>query len=790
MEYALVLLWLVAFQALAFVGLPVAARLFPRFPDRGAALSLPVSLFVATTVVYWVGHLSFGRWTAALGVLAVAGLSALVVWNNRPRVYKGLIRPRAYAEAVTVFTVAFLFLVAVRAVDPAIVPGGGEKFLDFGIFKSLMRAEALPPEDMWWAGDHVMYYYGGHLMAAVLSSLTGTAPRYAYNLALAGFYASLVTAVYGLGGAVADARGASSRVGGVFAAFLVGFASNLVAPVVGLIWVLPQTLASQIADRVADALRDSGGELSSSGQLVLDGIGEFSYWAPSRVIPGTINEFPLFAFYNGDLHGHMLSTQFLILAAALGYAYFRTPPENRGRRRLLAFGVLPAVVALLGLVNVWSLPTGLGVVWLALVFAPADPLTLFPGVSARERAAPVPDGGGEPSPATALLGEGRRVAAALAATGVVGALAVVWLSPFLVGVLLASSSSRSLAFLPDQSTAVGLLLVHGAFLAVFAGYLWPRAREAFDTDAVRVGGLAALAALLAWLAGYPVVVLVVPLLAVGWLLLRADGSVGYEAVLLIAGAGLVTLVEFAYVEDNAIAGRFNTVFKVYMQVWVLWGTAAGAMLAALVSDRVAPAARPRSVGGFDVSRGDLAAVGAAVLLVSTGLYGGLTMQDHFTTDGELATDDATLDGLAYLETQHPDEAEAIHWLDDREGRPHVVTAPGSPYQWSSPVPSLTGLPAVVGWVYQEGAYRGYDVADRREEDVDFIYTDASWENRAELLAKYDVEYVYVGPLERERYDGEDLRFGDRPGYDPVFENDGVVVYRVDYSELETGGSES
>lgn len=200
MEYGLVLLWLLTFHALALVGLPLTSRLFPQFPDRGATFALPVSIIVVTVVVYWIGHLGFGRWTAYLGNAVLVGLSLLVFWGGRLRASgrQNTLRPRVYADAAVVFTIAFLFLVAVRAVDPAFIPGGGEKFLDFGILKSLMRADGLPPEDMWWAGDHVLYYYGGHLMAATLSYLTGTAPQYGYNLALAGFYASLVTAAMAL----------------------------------------------------------------------------------------------------------------------------------------------------------------------------------------------------------------------------------------------------------------------------------------------------------------------------------------------------------------------------------------------------------------------------------------------------------------------------------------------------------------------------------------------------------------------------------------------------------------
>lgn len=792
MEYVLVLLWFVAFQALSFTALPLAGRLFPGFPDRGAAFALPVALVVVTTVVYLIGHVEFGRWTAFVGVAVLAGLSAVALWRDRSLLDREQGDDgdgptlRAFGEAAVVFGVAFAFLVAIRAVDPAIVPGGGEKFLDFGIYKSLMRSETLPPEDMWWAGEHVQYYYGGHLMTATLTHLTGTVPRYAYNLALSGFYASLVTGAYGLGTAMADARGARGRLGGTFAAFFVGFASNLVVPVTSLVWLLPDSLAGGVASTIADSLRGPEGNLAHAGELIQGGLDEFGYWAPSRVIPNTINEFPLFAFYNGDLHGHMLSTQFLLLVAALGFAYYRTSPGNLRRRRALAFGVLPVVVALLGLVNVWSLPTGLGVVWLAFVFAPADTRSLFSGLSTGTQGAPVSDGGetvGRASPGALVRGETRTIVSALAGVAVVGILAVAWLSPFVVGVLLQSATHRSLDFLPPRTSATGLLLVHGAFLLVFALYLWPRTRETFSVETGRFGLLVALVILAAWMAGAAVFALVVPLLLFGWLVLRADGDAGYETVLLVAGAGLVTLVEFAYVEDGAISGRFNTVFKVYMQVWVLWGTTAGAMLAVLLSERVGPAGWSRSVGGLDVSRSDLLSVVAAVLVVSTGLYGGLTLQNHFTRNGELVdADDATLDGLAYLETFHPAEGEAIHWLDERRGQPHVVTAPGKPYQWSSPVPSLTGLPAVIGWVYQEGAYRGYDAAEYRKQDVDLVYT-GTWSDRAELLKKYDVRYVYVGPLEREEYPDADLDFSQFPGIEPVFENSKVVIYRVDHSEL-------
>ncbi|WP_137287145.1 DUF2298 domain-containing protein [Halorussus salinisoli] len=805
MEYALVLLWFVVFQALAFVALPLTTRLFPRFPDRGAAFALPVAMVVVTTVGYWVGHLAFGRWTAVLGVAVLAGLSGIVLWSDRSLRDGGDVRPardarlaiptRAYAETIVIFGIAFAFLVAVRAVDPGIFPGGGEKFLDFGILKSLLRAEVLPPQDMWWAGGHVLYYYGGHLAAGLLTHLTGTEAQFAYNLALSGFYAMLVTAAYGLAGAMADARGVSRRTAGAFGAFFVGFAANLVTAVTGAIWLLPDSMARRVADWVAEPIAES-----TSGELVTEGLDSFGYWGPSRVIPQTINEFPLFSFLNGDLHAHMVSTPFLLLVAALGFSYYQSGPGALRRRRGLAFGVLPVVVGLLGLVNVWSFPTGLGVVWLAVLFSPADPLTLFPGVSSDETAEPVADGGagsghggtessdgGAASVAgLSLLGEARRITGAFAVTGVVATVAVAWVAPFVFGILLRSAGNRSIAFLPEPASAVGLLLVHGTFVVVFAAFLWPRARAAFDVEPARFGLLAVALVGYAWVLNYAVLVLVVPLLVFGWLLLRtvgdapdAEGGVGYETVLLVAGAGLVTLVEFVYVKDSAAGGRFNTVFKVYMQVWVLWATAAGTALATLVASS---GPSDWTLPGVGIDRSEVMGALAAVLVVSTALYGGMALGGHFTSDHH-RIDDPTLDGKAFAEDYHPDEAAAIAWLDDREGQPHIVSTPGRDvYAWSSPAASLTGLPTVVGWVYHEGIYRGHDASKARAEEVDRIYT-GSWGDRVERLQRYDVKYIYVGPQARERYDADELQFSEYPGIEEVFREDGVVIYRVHQSKL-------
>jgi YYY domain-containing protein len=740
MDYLLVVWWLLVVQAIALASWPLAAALFERFPVRGAGLALPVGFVVIWQVGYWVGHVSFGPLTA---LIAVGALVAASIFVQR----RLDIRPdyREYVDTVLVFTIAFLVLVWIRALDPAVHPIGGEKFLDFGLVKSLLRADTLPPEDMWFAGEPVAYYYGGHLLAALLTYLTGTLPAKAYNLALATGYATLVTAAYGLTGALGHVRGVDRRLAGAIGAVLVGVASNLATPLHALSWVLSDGLVAGVYP-------------GDAGDLAADPSG-FSYWDASRIIEGTINEFPFFAFLNGDLHAHMLSTPFMLLVAGLLFAYTQTAPDRRRRRLALLFGAVPPVAGLLVVVNTWSFPTAIGLSALAVIFGPGDPITLL--------GRPGDDG-----PWT----EPRRVALGLGVAVLVGLLSLVWIFPF----LLDSASTRSVALLPDRSGLSEALLVHGAFLLVFAAYLVDRSRN-WRLGLVAIGGVAVLAVGLDRLATLGLVAVALALVLDGWYRLRsADGftpdGVGFETLLLVAGAGVVCIVELAYVKEQAGPGRMNTVFKTYMQVWVLWAVAAGAMLVTLL---------PRPSMSVPAPQTDRLERGArvtavAVLLLSLSLYAGFALSDHTANAPE-----PSLDATAFVEQRHAGEAAAIDWLDAQPGRPVIVTAAPGGYRWNpgdgkgaSAPSSLTGIPTVAGW-YHERGYRGTDVFGQRVDDVEVIYSGGA-DQQAQLLAQYDVAYIYVGPAEQARYE---ITVTNRPWLSVAHRSGSVTIYRVDQSAL-------
>lgn len=795
MEYGQVVLWLGTLIGLSALGLPITSSVFATLPQRGAGFAPAVALGVVSIVAYWVGHLQFGP--SAL----VAGLGVLVAGSAVAYRLGVDLDWRGFGEAMVLFGVAFCFVVAIRAVDPGLLPFV-EDFLDYGMMKSILRASYLPPEDFWFAGTRVRYHYGGHLTAALETMLTGTQSAVAYNLALAGFYATLVAGAYELAGAIAAASGRSPRVAGLFGAYFVGVAGNVLVPLTGLLHVLPSSLGSPLVAVVADGLGDS------AGSLVTRGLGAFDYWDAYGVIPDSFTPFPLLLALHSELHAPLTSAPFFLLVLGVWYAYYRTPESEPRRRRLLAFVVAPLVTGYTMVTDVWTAPTAMGVAWLALTFAPAPPETLLPDrvrtlpatLLGRMSAIPTSASGGGTVTDRVRL-EVQRVGVALTLASVLAGVTIASMAPFVFGTV--AGGKESVAFVPfhARSSLSALLLVHGAFLAIFALYLKTQVSVPTATASANVrwaGGLAVFGlAVIALVVQTPAIVLFLPLVAVSWYALRCE-TVGFETVLLLAGAGLVVLPEFVYVanQDYVIPGRGNTVFRVYMQTWLIWGTATGVVIPHLV-------AVPEISWPPPVRRQTVVTVFVVGLVGSTALYGGFAVFGHFdrafkepTTEGEQATyvyeatrmqdgpipptRPPTLNGLLYGEVTHPNETRAIKWLDHHvKGTPTLVTAPGGRWEWRSAAAALTGIPTVAGSGH-ELVYREWETYYGRVNDVRAIYT-ASPERRVDLLKKYDVRYVYVGPGERQRYDIWEFSLLD--GVSVAYRNRGVTIYAVDQSEL-------
>jgi YYY domain-containing protein len=260
----------------------------------------------------------------------------------------------------------------------------------------------------------------------------------------------------------------------------------------------------------------------------------------------------------------------------------------------------------------------------------------------------------------------------------------------------------------------------------------------------------------------------------------------------IAMTGIAFCLSLA-VEHYALhgdIGRMNTVFKFYLQVWMLLG------LVAAIGAAMAVVRARRQIG----IAGRVAWSIAGAFLILAGL-----IYPVLATPGRL--DDRfnqlprTLNGMAYMESATYDDNphdnnqivsyslagddHAITWLQDNIAGSPVVLEGNTPlYRWGSRVSVYTGLPDVIGWDWHQKQQRmSYsELVDIRLADVHSMLNDAvPFAKIAPLLDKYHVQLIYIGALERAYYDAAGLqKFAAAAAAGQltvIYQAEGVTIYR-------------
>ncbi len=235
----------------------------------------------------------------------------------------------------------------------------------------------------------------------------------------------------------------------------------------------------------------------------------------------------------------------------------------------------------------------------------------------------------------------------------------------------------------------------------------------------------------------------------------------FVLLLILLATLLVFMPEFFYLRDQ-FGWRINTIFKFYYQAWLLWGIAVAFGVVWLL-DRARGAVRVGIQAGL-------------VVLLGIGfIYPVLGILDK--THGFRPAQGLALDGTRQGYYLSQDELAAIDWLRDAPSG-YLVEAVGGSYSAYGRVSANTGYPTVLGWPGHESQWRGGSrEMGTRERDIQNLYTTRDWDEARRILDLYDIQYVYIGPLERAAYTVSDLKF--QRFMNPVFSQGPVVIYELD-----------
>jgi YYY domain-containing protein len=787
-------------EVLGLLLLPLTVTVCHNLPDRGWAFSKTLGLAIFSFVVWlplmYVSALPYSRpfILAVAVVLAVLGLVGF--WRLRLELFKFIRLNVAYILASEVVFLGMVFVLGwLRSYGPEI--RSYEMFMDEGFIAAIMRSPHFPPNDMWFAGYSINYYYYAHYTIATAAKLLGQSPSIAFNTGICIFF-------------------------GLTAVNLFGVTCNIVSWARYLRVSVRQEAAIERPDKVHPSLLRSipFGFLSMVMGLVLGNLAATQQWwqnhgnvsaydwfAPSRVIDKTINEFPAFSFLLSCFHAHVLALAFTILAIGLAFNLFL---EFDGKG-LFVFGqgwrlgftlvVTALVISGLFVMNGWDYPTYMG---LALVC-----------IGLQQ-----------------WLAYGARFHPHLLLDVLMPCISLVALSfllyvPFYLH-FISPSQGIGIVAASERSPLANVLLIYGLFAFVFLSLLLASVLKHPLFSFFHLVGLTEDEAALSRWSRIGMIAIGCFVLLCLVLLFVMPNSITFLLATTIALAGVVLLIynigdrahaftlllgalAFALIAGcevfflrDVFAGnypRMNTVFKFYFQAWALLAIASGAGTF-FILESLRPMA---SMSANTRIWQRLSGIGWGVVLVAFVIaacaypvaapYVRYAHVDPLTQRSYLVRTDS-LDGLTYLKTDaaNPGDYDAIRWLNANVQGDPVIVEPigvdsnnnvGGDYSNYSRISAFTGLPTLMGWVGHEYQWRvrwldneaNNAEFQRRIGDVDTIYTSTDPNAVLSVMKHYNAQYIYVGPLEYARYPKVDLhRFSTFMRV--VYNAEGVTIYQV------------
>ena len=659
------------------------------------------------------------------------------------------------------FFLALLSWAFVKAHEPDI--HGLEKFMDFGFMQTLYNSYFFPAPDMWWSGGLINYYYFGHLVTAVLTKLSGLDLSVTFNLMLATLFALTLTMSFSIGyqlsvisSHMSDVSHKQSDVrwrlrlkallSGLLTSFLVTFAGNMqtlyaftkgytgenVVPFWTIVWSFQEFFSK-----------------------VGEGINRYWYANATRFIPFTIHEFPSYSFVVSDVHGHVLSIPFVLLAIGILIMVFGQGTQDRtmfqfsliprrvgafklhtfirshilfvgkyGTVRSLQLVFFGFLVGILLMTNALGGPIyGLLFACLLAVYVKFDVKRMYP----------------------------------IMLVAIVSCITVV---PFLIHFKSFANGvgvNCPPAFLAN--TKIGPFLFEGVekcqksplwMMTLLWGFFW-------------FTGV--------WLFVRKI-----------WNKERYNGNINrILKVFFLYSLVLIIIPEFVYVKDIYPAHfRSNTMFKLGYEAFIMWSIIAAYVIVYFISNLISHIHTKKAQLGHK-TLGILFLFCLLPQLFLVSIYPIFSIRSYF---GELKTYKG-LSGTTWLQRDYPDDYKAILWLRTqiRTGNfivhnESIIEADGESYTDYNHVSAFSGVPTLVGWAVHEWLWRGtYDTVFPRREEVKTVYVSTDPKEVQAILAKYNVRYVVIGKLEREKYpsleEGNIASFGRR-----VFQSGDTALYEM------------
>lgn len=721
-------IWYFYLFVIGIVFLPITVRLFRSFFDLGYAFSKTIGLIVTTYALLVLGIfklLPFSKEGIIFFLIILCIGNFKLFHTSFFKTLRSLSRSQWIIIVIEelLLLAGILFLTYVRGQQPAI--RGLEKFMDFGFMQSILRTTYFPPLDMWLSGDTlspqgypINYYYFGHLSGALLTKLSGISAFVSYNLILATILGQGLSLGFSLASNLAHqivfklVKNISIRhllvvvMIGFLGTFLINFAGNL-----HTVYLLTNGYENEHPEpfwEIFQSPREIQETMKRDSLSVPQAIvRNSSYWYPNatRFIPFTIHEFPSYSYVVADLHGHVFDIPFVLVTAGLGMLVL-TKQKKKDKDKKKTVSVFNPIYAYL-------------LKWFD------RPLEAF-GIA---------------------VGFGFMVAVHYMTNAFDGPIYLLFAG--CVFLLLYRIHIRTIFV--SVITFLSFLLFSLPFslhFKPFASGIGVNCSPDFLTDLGSIGpflfekGNCQVSSFWMFfvLWGFFIIAFVLFIVSVYFghqkNIQKTDRLIG---LFFLFGIFLLLVPEFFYIKDIYPAHfRANTMFKMGYQAYLLMSIASAYTLLRL---------------SF-VKKKVISRIGIAVFLflfIFVGVYPFFAFPSYYGIVENWKN--PQLDGAIWMSYEIPQDKEIVDYFQKHvQGQPTILEAQGDSYTDYNRVSAYTGLPTVAGWWVHEWLWRGSsDVVGNRIPDIITIYESTDLDQTKVLLDSYDIQYVVISEMEREKY---------------------------------------
>ena len=712
-EMTPIMQWWTALLVFGIGFFPLSAFLFRKFSDKGYIFGKVLGFVISGWLVWFLSSLHIVKFSAVgccviLGLCIAANYGLMFFFCKKKRVkigeFLGVTDGSAAITKAIWYEVLFLAVFAILLYLKCFRPDFSwqtEGGMDFGFMISMMKSEYMPPEDFWYSGTDLNYYYLGQYFYTYLTKLSGVDIKVAYNLALMTVGAFCWVLSYSLAARILETymieRSDEYR--------MLGKKTVASAPV--LRQVLPRFAGLLAGCGVTFASTNHYWVYKKVGPVLCDILGvegNSSYWFsdPTRyigwqgdAIDQTIHEFPSYSLVLGDLHAHVTNIVFVLTLLAVLYAFLLSRKE---RMKKAVAGVLepvsykkelmnPQIIVLSFLIgifqmtNYWDFP---------IYFVVCGAVILV---------------------SNAVVCGFTKKSFLLTVVHAAEFIVISYVTAFMFNIHFESMAS-GIGICDRHTTPYQMIIVWGMPIIAVIAYLVGTIKE---EQKRREGGITETEhknVFFAWLQNLKMSDLF--LLIVG-----------------LCAVGLILMPELIFVRDiyGADNQRTNTMFKLTYQAFILFGVFMGPVITRYF---LLPKNGKQFVAGFIL----------LFLLVRNVEYFE-TAWNSWAGDYKDPERYVSLDSTASTDVPEADML-AADWINENiKGRPVILEAHGPSYRTDGVVhnriSALTGCPTIIGWRTHEWLWKG-DVAavDARAMDVQTIYTCFDIKKAASYLREYGV----------------------------------------------------